>query len=248
MKIFVGLGNPGGQYAQNRHNIGFMAVEAIAEAHGFQPWKARFQGQVAEGRLGGDKVLLLKPATFMNLSGQAVGEAMRFYKLEPADVVVFHDELDLAPGRIKVKFGGGHAGHNGLRSIHAHIGDAYGRVRMGIGHPGRKELVSGYVLHDFARSDADWLDDVLRGVADGADDLARGDSAKFLNAVGLRVSPQRSGGGTAPATAKTAKPAAKAVDKATDRAPSPATTATPQNEDPAPDTRSPLQRLADRFR
>ncbi|MGY9049999.1 MAG: aminoacyl-tRNA hydrolase, partial [Rhodobacterales bacterium] len=186
MKIFVGLGNPGGQYAQNRHNIGFMALEAIAEAHGFQPWKPRFQGHVAEGRLGGDKVMLLKPATFMNLSGQAVGEAMRFYKLEPADVMVFHDELDLAPGRIKVKTGGGHAGHNGLRSIHAHIGEAYGRVRMGIGHPGRKELVAGYVLHDFGKADAGWLDDVLRGVSDGAPDLARGDAGKFMNAVGLR--------------------------------------------------------------
>ncbi|SNR62494.1 aminoacyl-tRNA hydrolase [Puniceibacterium sediminis] len=239
MKIFVGLGNPGGQYAQNRHNIGFMAVEAIAEAHGFQPWKARFQGQVAEGRLGGDKVLLLKPATFMNLSGQAVGEAMRFYKLEPADVMVFHDELDLAPGRLKVKFGGGHAGHNGLRSIHAHIGDAYGRVRMGIGHPGRKELVSGYVLHDFAKADADWLEDVLRGVADGADDLARGDSAKFLNAVGLRVSPQRSSSGTAPKKPGAAKTTAKVAEQPAVAAP---------DEEPAPDNRNPLQRLADRFR
>ncbi len=235
MKIFVGLGNPGGQYAQNRHNIGFMAVDAIADAHGFQPWKARFQGQVAEGRLGGDKVLMLKPMTFMNLSGQAVGEAMRFYKLEPADVMVFHDELDLAPGRLKVKTGGGHAGHNGLRSIHAHIGEAYGRVRMGIGHPGRKELVSGYVLHDFAKAEADWLDDVLRGVGDGADDLARGDSGKFLNAVGLRVSPQRSGGGTAPAAPETTP--AKAEER-------PA----PVEEAPAPDTRNPLQKLADRFR
>ncbi len=242
MKIFAGLGNPGGQYAHNRHNIGFMAVEAIAEAHHFQPWKARFQGQVAEGRLGGDKVLLLKPATFMNLSGQAVGEAMRFYKLAPSDVIVFHDELDLAPGRLKVKTGGGHAGHNGLRSIHAHIGEAYARVRMGIGHPGRKELVSGYVLHDFAKADADWLDDVLRGVADGAPDLAVGDAAKFLNAVGLRVNPPRSGGGKSgeprPADAAAPKPPA---DRTRKPEPAPAT-------EPPRDTRNPLQRLADRFR
>ena len=168
MQIFVGLGNPGGKYAQTRHNIGFMAVDRIAEENGFGPWKAKFQGQVTEGRLGGDKVLLLKPETFMNLSGQSVGEAMRFYKLTPEDVTVFHDELDLAPGKVKLKTGGGHAGHNGLRSIHAHIGEAYHRVRLGIGHPGRKELVSGYVLHDFARADAEWLDDLMRGLADGA--------------------------------------------------------------------------------
>ena len=155
MQIFVGLGNPGGQYAGNRHNIGFMAVDRIAEAHGFGPWKSRFQGRVAEGRLGGDKLLLLKPDTFMNRSGQAVGEAMRFYKLAAEDVTVFHDELDLAPGKCRVKTGGGHAGHNGLRSIHGHIGEAYHRVRLGIGHPGRKELVSGYVLHDFAKADGD---------------------------------------------------------------------------------------------
>ena len=241
MKIFAGLGNPGGQYAQNRHNIGFMAVDAIADAHQFQPWKARFQGQVAEGRLGGDKVLLLKPATFMNLSGQAVGEAMRFYKLAPADVVVFHDELDLAPGRLKVKTGGGHAGHNGLRSIHAHIGEAYARVRMGIGHPGRKELVSGYVLHDFAKADADWLDDVLRGVADGAPDLAAGDAARFLNAVGLRVAPPRSGGGKG-------SPPQRSPDTP---APAPARPTEPEpraEAEPAPEPRNPLQRLADRFR
>jgi PTH1 family peptidyl-tRNA hydrolase len=235
MKIFVGLGNPGSQYAQNRHNIGFMAVDTIADMHGFQPWKSRFQGQVAEGRLGGDKVLLIKPSTFMNLSGQAVGEAMRFYKIEPADVMVFHDELDLAPGRLKVKTGGGHAGHNGLRSIHAHIGEAYGRVRMGIGHPGRKELVSGYVLHDFAKAESDWLDDVLRGVGDGADHLARGDAGKFMNAVGLRISPPRSGGGTA------ATPSEKASDK-------PADGGDAVEDLPEPDTRNPLQKLADRFR
>lgn len=141
MLIFAGLGNPGAKYARNRHNVGYMAVDRIAEDHGFGPWKARFQGQASEGRLGGAKVLLLKPGTFMNLSGQSVGEAMRFYKLAPQDVVVFHDELDLAPGKCRVKTGGGHAGHNGLRSLHQHIGPDYTRVRIGIGHPGRKELV-----------------------------------------------------------------------------------------------------------
>ena len=187
MQLFVGLGNPGAKYARNRHNIGFMALDRIAEDHGFGPWKSKFQGQIAEGRLGGDKVLLLKPETFMNRSGQSVGEAMRFYKLEPGDVTVFHDELDLAPGKVRVKQGGGggHAGHNGLRSIHGHIGEAYRRVRLGIGHPGRKEAVAGYVLHDFPKADEDWLDDVLRGLSDGADHLAAGDGGKFMNAVAL---------------------------------------------------------------
>ena len=173
MKLFVGLGNPGGQYARNRHNIGFMAVDRIAEDHGFSPWKSKFQGKISEGRLGSGKALLLKPETFMNLSGQSVGEAMRFYKLEPEDVIVFHDELDLAPGKCRVKSGGGHAGHNGLRSLHGHIGDCYDRVRLGIGHPGRKELVAGYVLHDFAKADGDWLDDLLRGISDGAGGAGR---------------------------------------------------------------------------
>ena len=227
MKIFVGLGNPGAKYSQNRHNIGFMAVDRIAADHGFAPWKARFQGEAAEGRLGDDKLLLLKPSTFMNLSGQSVGEAMRFYKLEPADVTVFHDELDLAPGRLKVKTGGGHAGHNGLRSLHAHIGEAYQRVRMGIGHPGRKELVSGYVLHDFAKADADWLDDLLRGVSDGAAKLACGDAAGFMNAVALRTAPPRSSG----KKADTAPPVPEQ-----------------KPEEPASDSRSALQKLADRFR
>ncbi|SPF81088.1 aminoacyl-tRNA hydrolase [Pseudoprimorskyibacter insulae] len=228
MKLLVGLGNPGGKYARNRHNIGFMALDQIALDHGFGPWKSKFQGQIAEGRLGGDKALLLKPETFMNLSGQSVGETMRFYKLTPADVVVFHDELDLAPGRLKVKSGGGHAGHNGLRSIHAHIGEAYDRVRMGIGHPGRKELVAAYVLHDFAKADEAWLDDVLRGVSDGAAALADGDAARFMNAVALRVKPPRSSGGKAPA----AKPAKAA----------------PEEAPAAEDTRSPMQKLVDRFK
>lgn len=234
MQILAGLGNPGGKYARTRHNIGFMALDRIAEDHGFTPWRARFQGEVAEGRLGQEKVLLLKPQTFMNNSGQSVGEAMRFFKLTPAEITVFHDELDLAPGKCRVKTGGGHAGHNGLRSLHAHIGEAYHRVRLGIGHPGRKEAVAGYVLHDFAKAEEDWLDDLLRGISDGAPALAAGDTGRFQNAVALRTAPARSSKSAAPA------PAAPAPAAAPDR---PA----PQAE-PAPDTRNPLQRLADRFR
>ena len=227
MKLFVGLGNPGAKYAGNRHNIGYMAVDRIAADHGFGPWRSKFQGVISEGRLGREKVVLLKPETFMNLSGQSVGEAMRFHKLEPADVIVFHDELDLAPGKCRLKTGGGHAGHNGLRSIHAHIGEAYDRVRLGIGHPGDKNRVAGYVLADFAKAEADWLDDLLRGISDGAAALADGEGAKFLNAVSLRTAPSRSSTGTQ----KKAEPA---------EAPAP--------EQGAEDTRSPLQKLVDRFR
>ncbi len=237
LQIFVGLGNPGGKYARNRHKIGFMALDRIAEDHGFGPWRARFQGEVSEGRLGGDTVLLLKPGTFMNLSGQAVGEAMRFFKLEPDDVTVFHDELDLAPGKCRVKTGGGHAGHNGLRSIHAHIGEAYHRVRLGIGHPGRKDLVAAYVLHDFHKADEDWLDDLLRGISDGAGELARGDTGKFQNAVALRVNPPRSSGG------KQEKPEPASGKAAPKKAPE-----AKAAQDPQPDDRSPLQKLADKFR
>ncbi|MGB0496773.1 MAG: aminoacyl-tRNA hydrolase [Rubricella sp.] len=194
MLLFVGLGNPGSKYARNRHNIGFMALDRIAADHGCTPWRAKFQAEVSEGRLGRQKVVLLKPQTFMNLSGQSVGAAMRFYKLEPGDVVVFHDELDLAPGKVRVKTGGGHAGHNGLRSIHQHIGDAYRRVRLGIGHPGDRNRVSAHVLGDFARADEAWLDDLMRGLSDGAPALAEGDSARFLNAIALRLNPPRNGG------------------------------------------------------
>ena len=155
MKLFVGLGNPGAEHALNRHNVGFMAVDAIAAAHGFPAWRKRFQGAASEAKLGGEQVLLFKPGTFMNASGRAVGEALRFYKLELADVVVFHDELDLAPGKVRVKTGGGVSGHNGLRSLSAHIGNDYVRVRIGVGHPGQRDLVVGHVLHDFAKSDYD---------------------------------------------------------------------------------------------
>ena len=227
MLLFVGLGNPGTKYAQNRHNVGFMALDQIAGDHGFGPWRAKFQGQMAEGRLGGDKVILLKPETFMNLSGQSVGEAMRFFKLTPAEVIVFHDEIDLAPGKLRVKDGGGHAGHNGLRSLHAHIGEAYRRVRIGVGHPGHKDAVPGYVLRDFAKADQGWLDDLLRGIGDGAPALADGDKGRFMNAVALRVAPPRS-------------------SKTAEAAPKPAPPAEPPQD--APDTRNPLQKLVDRFR
>ena len=224
MLLFVGLGNPGAKYAQNRHNVGFMAVDRIADDHGFAPWRAKFQGQLSEGRLGSEKIVLLKPETYMNLSGQSVGEAMRFFKLEPDDVVVFQDELDLAPGKVRVKQSGGHAGHNGLRSLHQHIGPEYRRVRIGIGHPGHKDLVSRYVLHDFAKADEAWLDDMLRGISDGAAHLAEGDSGKFLNAVALRTQPPRS--------SETAKPAPEKK---------------PEQAQEEPDTRSALQRLMDKF-
>lgn len=229
MKLWVGLGNPGPKYAGNRHNIGWMALERIAEDHGFGPWRSKFQGSLTEGVLDGVKVLLLKPETFMNLSGQSVGEAMRFFKLTPADVTVFHDELDLAPGKLRVKTGGGHAGHNGLRSIHQHIGEAYHRVRLGIGHPGHKDRVAGYVLSDFAKGDQNWLDDLLRGIADGAPALAAGDTGRFQNAVALRTAPPRS--------------------SAQGKAPSaPAASARPAADDATADPRSPLQKLVDRFR
>lgn len=214
MRLFVGLGNPGAKYAGNRHNIGFMALDRIAADHGFGPWRKAHQGLAAEGRLGLEKVVLLKPETFMNLSGQSVQSAVAFYKLALNEVTVFHDELDLAPGKARVKSGGGHAGHNGLRSIHQHLGEAYNRVRLGIGHPGHKDAVAGYVLHDFAKADQDWLDDLLRGISDGAVALAAGDAAKFLNAVALRTAPARNSGTGGEATAepmpKPAKPAAPA--------------------------------------
>lgn len=236
MKLWVGLGNPGAKYAANRHNIGFMALDRIAADHGFGPWKARFQGQVSEGRFGSDRVILLKPDTFMNLSGQAVRAAADFYKIPVEDIIVFHDELDLAPGKMRVKTGGGHAGHNGLRSIHQHMGEAYARVRLGIGHPGHKDRVAAYVLSDFFKADQDWLDDLMRGLSEGASALAAGEHQKFLNIVSLRIAPPRSSAGTRPEV-PSAGPAA-----APGKSPEPAPAATPE------DTRTPIEKLADRFR
>ena len=231
MKLIVGLGNPGEKYAQNRHNIGFMAVDRIAEDHGFSPFRAKFQGKMSEGRFGSDRAVLLKPETFMNLSGQSVGEAMRYLKLTSEDVIVFHDEIDLAPGKVRLKMGGGHAGHNGLRSIHGHIGPDYERVRLGVGHPGRKEAVPGFVLRDFPKADQEWLDDVLRGISDGIADLVAGRGEKFLNAVALRVAPPRSSTGNRKAA------------EAPPASPGPIEIAAEEV-----DERSPLQKLMDRFK
>ena len=225
MKLFIGLGNPGAKYAMNRHNIGFMAVDEIASSHGFSPWRKKFQGLLCEGSLGGVKVILLKPETFMNLSGQSVGEALRFYKLNASNVTVFHDELDLAPGKIRVKQGGGHAGHNGLRSIHQHLSPDYQRVRLGIGHPGRKEMVSGYVLHDFPKADLGWIDDLMHGIGDEVAHLAAGHADKFMNAVALRRAPERE------SKLKPQKPKEQKLAEST-----------------PVDTRTALQRLADKFR
>ncbi len=185
MLLFVGLGNPGEKYVHHRHNIGFRVVEAIAKRHGFPPWRRRFQGVAAEASLGTERVQLLLPGTFMNESGHAVSEAMHFYKLTLSDIVVFQDELELPPGKVRVKAGGGIAGHNGLRSITSHVGNDYRRVRIGIGHPGVKELVHSYVLSDFAKSERPWVDTLCDAIADNAGILARGEDASFQNKVHL---------------------------------------------------------------
>jgi len=186
MLLLVGLGNPGPKYAKNRHNIGFMAVDRIAARHGFGPWRARFQADVAEGAIASVKALLMKPRTYMNESGRAVSEAARFYKTALADIVAFHDELDLAPGKLRVKVGGGNAGHNGLRSITAHMGNDYKRVRLGIGHPGRDAVLS-YVLNDFGKSEQPWVEALTDGVAEAAELLARSEDESFQNKVHLRM-------------------------------------------------------------
>src|SRR6266404_8281468 len=187
MLLLVGLGNPGSQYAGNRHNIGFMALDAIAKRNGIGPWRRRFQGVSAEGPLGGERALLLLPGTYMNDSGRAVAEAAHFFKLGLSDIVVFHDEIDLAPGKLRVKIGGGIAGHNGLRSISAHIGNDYRRVRLGIGHPGVKELVHSYVLADFAKDDRPWVEALRQAIADNAGLLAAGRDSTFQNKVHLAM-------------------------------------------------------------
>lgn len=185
MLIFAGLGNPGARYGRNRHNIGFMALDAVARAHRASPWRTRFQAEACEATIGAEKVLLLKPQTYMNESGRSIGEAARFFKIAPADVFVFHDELDLAPAKLRVKLGGGNAGHNGLRSTTAAIGNEYWRVRMGIGHPGDKALVHAYVLNDFGKAEEPWVEDLCTACADNAALLAGHGDAAFQNKVHL---------------------------------------------------------------
>ena len=187
MLLFVGLGNPGAKYSRNRHNIGFVAVDEIARRHGFGPWRRRFQGEASEGALDSERVILLKPTTFMNESGRAVQEAANFFKLGAGEITVFQDELELPPAKVRVKVGGGIAGHNGLRSISSHIGIEYRRVRLGIGHPGVKELVHAYVLADFAKDDAPWVSALCEALADSAALLATGRDSTFQNKVHLSM-------------------------------------------------------------
>jgi len=183
MQLFIGLGNPEAKYAKNRHNIGFMAIDALAEAYSFDPFKEKYHGHLAEGRIGTQKVLLLKPQTFMNKSGVSVSEAVNFYKLDGSQIVVFYDELDLPPGKLRMRRGGGFAGHNGLRSINAHMGADFRRARLGIGHPGDKSKVNKHVLGDFAKTDAAWLDDFLSALCEHAPLLASGEDATYQTRV-----------------------------------------------------------------
>jgi PTH1 family peptidyl-tRNA hydrolase len=194
MRLFVGLGNPGTKYQGNRHNIGFMVVDQIARRHGFAPWRRRFQGETSEGTVDGERVILLKPATYMNESGRAVGEAANFFKLTQGDIVVFHDEIELPPAKVRVKVGGGIAGHNGLRSISAHVGNDYRRVRLGVGHPGVKELVHVHVLNDFAKSERPWVETLCDIVADNVALLASGKDSTFQNKVHLAMEAKGFGG------------------------------------------------------
>jgi peptidyl-tRNA hydrolase, PTH1 family len=191
MLLFVGLGNPGAKYAGNRHNIGFMAVDEIVRRHNFSSWRKKFQSEMSEGVLAGEKVLVLKPQTYMNESGRAVGDAVRFHNIPLENVYVFYDELDLEPGKLRVKLGGGAAGHNGIRSIAAHITPDFKRVRLGIGHPGMKDLVQPHVLSDFAKSDREWLSKLLEGVADEVELLAEAKDEKFQSKVALVLNPPR---------------------------------------------------------
>jgi PTH1 family peptidyl-tRNA hydrolase len=204
MVLFVGLGNPGARYAAHRHNIGFMVIDAIARRHSIGPWRRRFHGQAAEGLLDANRVLLLKPETYMNDSGRSAAEAVRFYKIPVHDVVVFHDEIDLPPAKVRVKSGGGTAGHNGLRSMTAHLGNDYRRVRIGVGHPGDKALVQIHVLHDFDSSERDWVETLCQVVADNVALLALGEDASFQNKVHLALAAKgfvqpKNSAGTAPA-------------------------------------------------
>jgi PTH1 family peptidyl-tRNA hydrolase len=204
MRLLVGLGNPGPKYAGNRHNVGFMALEAIARRHDIAPWRRRFQGVAAEGPIGGERTLLLMPGTFMNDSGLAVAEAAHFYKLDVGDIVVFHDEIDLPPAKVRVKAGGGNAGHNGLRSISSHVGNDYRRVRIGVGHPGAKELVYPYVLGDFAKAERGWVEALCDILADNAAMIAKGEDAAFQNKVHLAMQAKGFGEVAGPVGAKPA--------------------------------------------
>jgi len=191
VRLLVGLGNPGSDYAKNRHNIGFMAVDNIVYRHSFAPFRSKFQGQLCEGKIAGQKVLILKPTTYMNESGKAVQAAMAFYKLPLEDIIVFHDEMDLAAGKIRMKTGGGHAGHNGIRSIQSHIGAGFQRVRLGVGHPGDKEKVVGHVLKDFSKADQQWLDKMIEAIGESADLLIKGEDSGFMSKISLVLNPPR---------------------------------------------------------
>lgn len=214
MILLVGLGNPGEKYERTRHNIGFMAVDEIADALSFGPERSKHQGLLREGTVGTEKVIALKPQTYMNESGRSVAAVAQFYKLDLSDIIVFHDELDLAPGKLRMKSGGGHAGHNGLRSIHAHLGEAYRRARLGIGHPGDKSKVSGYVLHDFAKVDADWLGPLLAAMAREATWLVKGEDQRFQTAVAQELNSSKKDGKAGKAAENPAKPAAKSTKNA----------------------------------
>ncbi|MEH2475403.1 PTH1 family peptidyl-tRNA hydrolase [Nitrobacteraceae bacterium AZCC 2161] len=187
MRLFVGLGNPGAKYQGNRHNIGFMVLDEMARRHGFAPWRRRFQGETAEGTLERERVILLRPLTYMNDSGRSVQEAANFFKITPGEIAVFHDELELPAAKVRVKVGGGIAGHNGLRSISAHIGNEYRRVRIGIGHPGVKELVHNHVLSDFAKSDRPWVEALCEAISDNAGLIATDRDSTFQNKVHLTM-------------------------------------------------------------
>ena len=221
MFLLVGLGNPGSDYSQNRHNIGFMALDAIARRYGFGAWRRRFQGETSEGRIDGHKVLALKPMTYMNESGRAVGEAVRFFKLEPEQILVLYDEIDLRPGKLRVKRGGGAGGHNGIRSIDAHMnglgGKGYWRLRLGVGHPGEKDKVKGHVLRDFAKADAAWLGPFLDAVTDELPLLLAGDDGAFMSRVAHLTAPPKPKPKPAPKAESEAGPSApKAKDETSD--------------------------------
>jgi PTH1 family peptidyl-tRNA hydrolase len=209
MLVIAGLGNPGAKYANNRHNIGFMAVDEIVRRHAsFGPWQKKFSAEISEGRIDGEKVLAIKPQTFMNRSGQAIGEALRFYKLGPDALTVFYDELDLPPGKVRIKRGGGSGGHNGIKSIDAHCDRDYRRIRLGIGHPGAKERVHSHVLGDFAKADSEWLDPLLETIADNVGLIVKGDESSFMNKIALAMgdtamaAPKKKPAGKAPAGTK----------------------------------------------